>query len=118
MKEAVRYMQDNFDIKSIMKARDIISNINNWCQGSFATDVNGKYVTSTQDNNANRFCAVGALWRSRKDLPYPKLVPKVELEKLEEAARKLFGNSIYWVNDYLGHEEVLACYNYTINNNG
>jgi hypothetical protein len=93
------------EAKQLRKAQDLIRDEEDWCKGSYCyTD--SKYKA--------RYCAAGALMQARR-LGYLRNWTRFE-SMLHVSSMKLFGHlSIVDVNDMLGHEAVMQCYDDAIN---
>lgn len=50
-------------LETLQKSRNLIQDINSWCQGEFATDDKGNRC-SVHCENVKRWSAVGALWKT------------------------------------------------------
>ena len=48
------------DVDVLTRARALIASPENWCQGYYAKDINGRWCEATADQ-AHCFCALGAL---------------------------------------------------------
>ncbi len=107
------------NINLLKQARELIADGTHWCTGGFAIDKHNN-LTQCSGSDAVKFCAIGAIFKfieqrhNNGDLLHHNL----EIDEVEKAAKKLFNKSIYTVNDRLGLENVLICYDYVINSNG
>jgi hypothetical protein len=88
-------------------ARNLIANPDHWVQGAYATDQHGNSVLS---HGAVRFCAVGALKRAAANVWAPTGVTWEARLMLDRVA----ADGPEFVNDYQGHEAVLAMYDRAI----
>ena len=67
-------------IKYLKKARDLISDKDRWCQGSFAKDKGGHPVSSN-DRKAYSFCTVGVI---NKVCPKDRIDWRLNAQRLKE----------------------------------
>ena len=95
----------------IQRAREIISDEQRWCLGSFARGKAGASV-SIHDSGARRYCAMGALMLGASEL----CSNEAEAGNLAYAVGKIISptGSLVFVNDYQGHAAVLALFDAAI----
>jgi len=86
-------------LRTIVEARELISDPAHWCQGYFAKDAEG-HVCDWWHKDAVCFCAEGALrWANESTV-----FSGEEINLFTEA----FGGSVPYMNDHNSHEDVLA----------
>lgn len=100
------------NVKSnLISARQLISNPENWTQGTFARIKDGR-ITSALDSRAVCFCSLGAAIRCTPEYEdYLRVA-----EALELAADDMLGTYVEAVNDRYGHKYVLEMYDLAIAN--
>jgi hypothetical protein len=96
----------------IEQARDIISDQQHWCRGSYARGKAGHSV-SVNDPSARRFCAMGALLLAASDLCG---TDTTDASNLAHETAKLLSptGSLVFINDYWGHAAVLSLFDAAI----
>lgn len=97
----------------LQKARDLISKPENFMQGYYQGDAAGN---NTDIERGVRFCALGAI---NKTTDYNYKLHNVQhnilVGALQRTSEEMYnGEAIQWVNDNLGHEDVLKIYDATI----
>lgn len=100
-------------VEILTEARSIIADPAQWATGTFARDVKGEAVDPIT-SDAVCFCALGALYKSSGryfDIYKSKIAPN---RLLVSSAFHLYGKSLPFVNDRLGHSAVMAVYDYAI----
>lgn len=93
-------------VEALKAARELISDPKRWTQHHFSATTDGTPCDS-QDPDARRFCALGAILRVRG-------VPLHADRYLDEAGKKLFGMNVDQVNDTLQHDDVLQMFDKAI----
>ena len=85
-----------------MKAHELLSTPDKWCQKHFA-ETSGGWISSPNHPAATKFCILGAVQRCYPD-------PKTRMEKEKQIRDKLERVSISTWNDYecRTHEEVYS----------
>lgn len=97
-------------LEQLRDARELLADPTRWTQGSYARDARG-YRALPEAREAACWCALGALLR-------PALEWDVTLVwghlLLRRAAKEIFDRTPDWVNDVLGHADVLRMYDRAI----
>jgi len=96
----------------IQRAREIISDDQRWCRGSYARGKAGASV-SVDHPDARRFCAMGALLLAASELCGRDTTAASNLA--HETAKLLSPTgSLVFINDYSGHAAVLSLFDEAI----
>lgn len=101
-------------LEVLKNARDLISDPNRWCQQYHARKADG-CPTSICSPEACRRCARGAVLKAgRFDLK----TTDYAMNRLYRAGHELFDSeiSIAEINDEMGHEAILKCFDRAIQN--
>lgn len=116
-------MRIGTQIKYLEKARDLIANKENWCQGSYAVDAEGEEV-GFRERSAVRFCAQGAVRKVlRSTMDHESLIRLLDQEvpndfdEPAEGCEKHCGHCIIDLNDSSSphaHRRVVGAFNRTI----
>jgi hypothetical protein len=94
-------------------ARHRIESPRRWCQGSFA--VRGSLIVKPASKRATRWCAVGAVHAELGTDPYTwPNVPSPVLAALWDAAKALYSEGTWMVNDFRGHDAILRVFDEAI----
>lgn len=99
----------------LIEAGKTIANPKRWTQGTLARDRNGNEVSPTL--RAAKFSAEGIIcavtkWKPEDENASSLVVntAAAALATIDLMANRLFRHSSFWVNDNLGHEEVLQMF--------
>jgi hypothetical protein len=95
----------------IQRGREIISDEQHWCRGSYARGRAGASV-SVHDADARRFCAMGALLLAASEF----CKHETDASNLAHETAKLLSptGSLVFINDYSGHAAVLSLFDQAI----
>lgn len=100
----------------LIAARGMIEDKTNWCANEMAQNKEGRSVAS-DDEDAVRFCALGALHRAGSDMAVDVAhMSEIELQ-MSGCAMAIFGHeaqSIASINDARGHDAILAVFDFAI----
>ncbi|HVI40738.1 MAG TPA: hypothetical protein VM577_08760 [Anaerovoracaceae bacterium] len=99
-------------LEILKKAKEKISDPANWCREMIAQKADGT-AAYNKDPEACKWCAAGAIWSSHEDSGLTrdafqfmtKMIPELQETKLQ---------SIFEVNDVLGHEAVMNLFDLAI----
>ncbi len=95
----------------IQRARDLISDQQRWCRGSFARGKAGASVP-VNDPEARRFCAMGALMLAANEICND---PTDACNLAHEIAKTISPTgSLVFVNDHYGHAAVISLFDKAI----
>lgn len=95
----------------VRRARNLISDPEHWCQGSWAKDKNGSNLRFC-DDDAVSFCAAGALGRAGSEAGCDTFLPHEIYDTLDRVIGR--GGSLTAFNDDHTHAEVIALFDQTI----
>lgn len=108
-------------LETLIEARSLVAGPERWCQNALGRRADGSRTSASSIDESQTFCALGALFRQHSDAIE---VQARAADLLDDAALDLYGKGILytfegvraiaWVNDVLGHEEVIACYDWAI----
>lgn len=105
-------MSDNEAIKEVLiKAKETISNPENWTKGVMALDRNGNSV-STLSEKAVCFCSFGAVHRNELNFSWQRV--DEALDFICVFCEKETGFSLMTFNDRSSHKEVLNLFDSAI----
>ena len=90
-------------MSALEDALELIRDPSRWCRDAYARDADGER-RGPNEKDAVRWCAEGALLHVT-DVPTFEL-----LRELDHVAFGLYGIGVSRVNDDLGHEAVIRCY--------
>ncbi len=94
-------------IKKLKKARKLIETGEHWTQEESFKDKNDKPLYAEDIKNAVKFCAIGAMLKS-------KMYDNCQYV-VRDSCLELFGSKfIHEINDKIGLDAVLSCFDYTI----
>lgn len=99
-------------VEVLKAAKELIADPARWCQESYAMDDTG--VAEVSDGAACRFCAVGARLRILASEDNTTQTWTATGVFLESSAHQKYGSGITYVNDHVGHEAVMKCYDRAI----
>ena len=100
-------MSKPVSVTIIQRAREIISEPENWCRGSFARGRGGVSV-SVRDSSARRFCAMGALILAATEITGDNTRANELAYSIAKTISKT--GSLVFINDRQGHAAVLALF--------
>ena len=95
----------------LQKARDLIADESRWTHGYYAKDESGHDVEPNEPS-ACRWCALGAVYHVL-DLSEQETLSDPEAVRALDDAAGYYGSTVD-VNDYEGHDAVLALYDRAI----
>ena len=108
--DSTTYEIEETTADKLRRAKALIEDPENWCQGIYARDAKGLALKSREvATDGVAFCAIGALVRATQNRDVVWVDGK-ETKKLWEAAKELFGHAPARVNDNLGHAAVMHMY--------
>jgi hypothetical protein len=92
------------------KARALIADRERWTSHYYAKDAEGREV-DYRDARACRWCAAGAIYHTIPPGTGAAIDP---IDTLRKACLDELGHGITYVNDFLGHEAILRCFDTAI----
>ncbi len=95
----------------IQRARDLISDEQNWCYGTHARG-RGGFPVSVKHPDARRFCAMGALLRAASEV----CSTAKDADNLAKDIANMISpsGSLVFINDHRGHAAVLSLFDQAI----
>jgi hypothetical protein len=91
----------------IQRAREIISDEQHWCRGSYARGKAGISV-AVNDPDAHRYCAMGALLLAASELSSDETIASSLAHDIAKIVSPT--GSLVFVNDHYGHSAVLSLF--------
>jgi hypothetical protein len=95
----------------IQRAREIISDEQHWCQGTYALS-NGDFPISANNPSARRYCAMGALRVAAAEVCSDAMAANSLARDIAMTVSP--AASLTFVNDYSGHAAVLSLFDEAI----